>query len=54
MKPFKTLVPQSIKDALTSRPDWPEIDRRMKSVYGDKWELVSYEEAVQSCKPEED
>lgn len=40
---MKTYVPKSLYDAITSRPDWPELELRMKDIYGESWELVPYE-----------
>lgn len=39
---MKTYVPKGLRDAVVSRPDWPEIERRMKAAYGESWELVAY------------
>lgn len=33
-------VPSALYDEITSRPDWPEIEKRMKEIYGESWELV--------------
>lgn len=37
---MKIYVPETMYNALTSRPDWPEIERKMKAMYGESWELV--------------
>lgn len=37
---MKTYVPKRLYDDIISRPDWPEIERDMKKIYGDTWELV--------------
>lgn len=39
-----TYVPQSIKDAAMSHPEWPQFEALLKSMYGSDWRLVSYEE----------
>lgn len=44
---MKTIVTQSEKDAIMGRPDWPEFERKMKSYFGQDWELVTLDEAVQ-------
>lgn len=41
---MKTIVPKSIKDAVTSRSDYLELDLKMKAVWGADWELVTPEE----------
>lgn len=35
-----TFVPKDFYDEVTSRPDWPEIEKRMKEIYGETWRLV--------------
>lgn len=45
-QPVVTYVPRQMKDALESRPDWPELETRMKSMYGPSWRLVAYEEGT--------
>ena len=40
---MKTYVPQKLYDEATSRPDWPELERKMLCYYGEDWELVPYE-----------
>ncbi len=45
----KTYVPENIYDAVTSRKDWPEIERDLKLAYGNDWELVPvkcYKESI--------
>lgn len=37
---MKTYAPKRLYDEITSRPDWPEIERGMKNIYGDTWKLV--------------
>lgn len=37
---MKTYVPKILYDAITSRPDWPDIEDQMKKMFGDSWELV--------------
>lgn len=37
---MKTYVPAILYDAITSRPDWPDIEDQMKKLFGDSWELV--------------
>lgn len=41
-----TYVPQSIKDAAMSHPEWPLFEALFKAQYGSDWRLVSYEEAA--------
>ena len=42
----ETYAPQKFVDAVKARPDWTELEARLKAVLGDNWRLVSYEEAV--------
>lgn len=33
-------VTSALYDEITSRPDWPEIEKRMKEIYGENWRIV--------------
>ena len=35
-----TFVPKDFYEEMVSRPDWPEIETRMKEIYGETWRLV--------------
>lgn len=37
---IKTFVPEDLYEAMVSRPDCPEIEKRMKEIYGEAWEMV--------------
>lgn len=41
----ETYAPQKFVDKVKSRPDWPELEAKIKAVLGDDWRLVSYAEA---------
>lgn len=43
-----TIVPADVKKAVTERPDWPEVEQRLKRVLGENWRLVTYEEFAAS------
>lgn len=42
-----TIVGPKFKKACMSRPDWPEIERKAKAVYGEGWKLVTPDEYVE-------
>ena len=35
-----TFVPKDFYEEMVSRPDWTEIEKRMKEIYGEAWRLV--------------
>lgn len=43
---MKTIVPDSVKAAAISNPNYPKFERIMKRAYGSDWELVTHEEAA--------
>ena len=42
--PF-TFLPKELVEIVKSRPDYPELERKMKMAFGSGWELVPLEEA---------
>ena len=40
-----TFVSNELFEIIKSRPDYPEIEKEMKKVFGSGWKLVPYEEA---------
>lgn len=42
--PF-TFASREMVEIIKNRPDYPELEKGMKKIYGDGWELISYEEA---------
>lgn len=40
MGSIQTFVPEDLYKAMVSRPDWPEIEKRMKEIYGETWRIV--------------
>ena len=40
-----TFVSDELFEIIKSSPDYPELEKGMKKIYGDGWELISYEEA---------
>lgn len=45
---MNTYVPTPLYTEIVSRPDWPEIKKRMQKEYGTQWELVpiNYEASI--------
>lgn len=41
-------APPAYVERLKARPDWPDIEREMKKIYGKDWELVACSEG---CEP---
>lgn len=42
-----TIVGNMTKVAIMGRPDWPELEKKMKKIYGEDWKLVSHDEYVE-------
>lgn len=49
-----TFASKELVEIIKSRPDYPELERKMKKVYGPGWELVPYEEADKKLIQEAD
>ena len=47
-----TIVGKNTREAIMNRPDWPELEKKMKAIYGDDWMLVTHEEAATKAKPD--
>ena len=50
---MKTYVLKPLYNEIVSRPDWPEIKKRMQESYGTQWELVpiNYEASLHPAPP---
>ena len=47
-----TIVGPNTKLAIMSKPDWPEIEMKMKRIYGESWKLVTPDEAQEMNESE--